>query len=64
MTWMAYGFLLAGTGLFVIPRDAGLGRLPAGAGDRATADPTRALVGLTMIVAGIVGLKLLTPDVH
>ena len=29
MTWMAYGFFLAGTGLFVIPHDAGLGQLIA-----------------------------------
>ena len=53
MTWMAYGFALAGIGLFVIPHDAGLGQLIAEARDAANADHTRALLGLALIVVGI-----------
>ena len=39
MTWMAYGFALAGTGLFVIPHDAGLGQLIVEARDAAYRRP-------------------------
>jgi APA family basic amino acid/polyamine antiporter len=53
MTWMAYGFALAGLGLFVIPHDAGLGRLIAEALDSADADHTRSLFGLGLIVVGL-----------
>jgi len=53
MTWMAYGFALAGTGLFVIPHDAGLGQLIAEARDGGNVDHTRAFIGLALIVAGV-----------
>jgi len=56
------GFLLTAAGLFTIPHHAGLGELLAEAGDAASADHTRALVGLSLIavglVLGIVGLML------
>ena len=58
MTWMAYGFALAGTGLFVIPHDAGLGQLVAEARDAANVDHTRALLGLTLIVVGVLARRL------
>jgi ABC-type nitrate/sulfonate/bicarbonate transport system permease component len=53
MTWMAYGFALAGTGLFIIPHDAGLGQLLAEARDAANLDHVRALIGLILIVVGV-----------
>ncbi len=53
MTWMAYGFALAGTGLFVIPHDAGLGQLIAEARNAADIDHTRALIGLALIAIGL-----------
>jgi len=56
MTWMAYGFALAGTGLFVIPHDAGLGQLLAEARDAGNADHTRALLGLALIVVGVLAV--------
>ena len=58
MAWMATGFLLAGIGLFTIPHDAGLGRLVEEARDAAAGDHTRALIGLTLIVAGVVAVAL------
>ena len=58
MTWMAYGFFLAGIGLFVIPHNAGLGRLIAEARDAASGDHTRALVGLGLIVAGFAAVAV------
>ena len=50
----ALGFLLAAAGLFVIPHDAGLGRLLAEAGNAADPDHGRALWGLGLIVTGLV----------
>jgi len=58
MSWMAVGFLLAGIGLFVIPHDAGLGRLIEEARDRYAVDHTRAVIGLTLIVAGLFAAAL------
>ena len=58
MAWMATGFLFAGVGLFTIPHDAGLGRLLEEARDRGADDHSRALVGLTLIVAGILSVAL------
>jgi APA family basic amino acid/polyamine antiporter len=58
MSWMAVGFLLAGIGLFTIPHDAGLGRLIAEARDLTADDHTRALIGLTLIVAGTLAVTL------
>ncbi len=56
MTWMAYGFLLGGIGLFVIPHNAGLGQLIAEARDAASPDHLRSLVGLGIIVAGLLAV--------
>jgi APA family basic amino acid/polyamine antiporter len=53
MTWMAYGFFLAGVGLFVIPHDAGLGQLLAEARDAGAQDHGRALAGLALILVGL-----------
>ena len=50
----AFGFLMAGIGLFLIPHDAGLGQLIAEAGNAAHPDHGRALLGLFLIVGGIV----------
>jgi APA family basic amino acid/polyamine antiporter len=47
---VAFGFLLAGLGLFVIPHDAGPSELMALAMD----SNTRAAVGLTMIAVGVI----------
>jgi len=58
MAWMAVGFLFAGLGLFTIPHDAGLGQLIAEARDAALADHTRAQIGLTLIVAGLLAVLL------
>ncbi|MBZ0090583.1 MAG: amino acid permease, partial [Thermoanaerobaculia bacterium] len=58
MSWMAVGFLFAGIGLFVIPHDAGLGRLIEEVRDGAAADHGRALVGMTLIVAGVLSVAL------
>jgi len=49
----ALGFLLAGVGLFVIPHDAGLGELLQEAAAAGNPDHGRALIGLTLIVAGL-----------
>jgi basic amino acid/polyamine antiporter, APA family len=49
----AFGFLLAGIGLFLIPHNAGLGQLIAEAGNAADPDHGRALYGLLLIVGGI-----------
>jgi APA family basic amino acid/polyamine antiporter len=58
------GFLLTAIGLFTIPHDAGLGRLLAEAGDAASGDHSRALIGLSLIglglVLGIAGMALET----
>ncbi len=58
------GFLLTAAGLFAIPHDTGLGRLLAEAGDAASGDHTRALLGLSLIgvglILGIVGMTLET----
>ena len=50
----AFGFLMAGIGLFLIPHDAGLGQLIAEAGNAAHPDHGRALFGLLLIVGGVV----------
>jgi APA family basic amino acid/polyamine antiporter len=47
---VAFGFLLAGVGLFVIPHDAGPGELMA----LASASNARAALGLTMIAVGVI----------
>jgi MFS superfamily sulfate permease-like transporter len=47
---VAFGFLLAGVGLFVIPHDAGPGELMA----LASASKARAALGLTMIAVGVI----------
>jgi APA family basic amino acid/polyamine antiporter len=56
----ALGFLLTAVGLFIIPHDAGLGRLVSEATNTSADDHTRALSGLLLIVlgllAGIIGL--------
>ena len=52
MSWMAVGFLSAGVGLFLIPHDAGVGRLIEEAMRSEADDHWRALVGSTLIVAG------------
>jgi APA family basic amino acid/polyamine antiporter len=49
----AFGFLLAGVGLFLIPHNAGLGQLLAEAANAADPDHGRALFGLLLIVGGI-----------
>ncbi len=50
----AFGFLLAGVGLFVIPHDAGLGELLREAGERGERRPRRApCTGCSLIVGGI-----------
>jgi APA family basic amino acid/polyamine antiporter len=48
------GFLLTAAGLFTIPHHAGLGELLAEAADAASADHTRALIGLSLIAVGLV----------
>ena len=48
------GFLLTAVGLFTIPHDAGLGRLIAEAGNAASEDHSRALIGLSLIAVGLV----------
>jgi hypothetical protein len=53
---MAYGFLAAGVGLFVIPHDAGLFRLIEEAGDAAAADHVRALIGLLLVGGGLLAV--------
>jgi len=58
MTWMAYGFLLCGIGLFVIPHNAGLGQLIAEALDAASGDHLRALVGLGFVLVGVAAVAL------
>ena len=55
---MAYGFALAGTGLFVIPHDAGLGQLIAEARDAGNLDHTRALIGLVLILVGVAAVTV------
>ncbi len=50
----ALGFLLAGLGLFTIPHDAGLPRLIEEAATAGADDHVRALIGLSLIVAGLV----------
>ena len=52
MKTMALGFLLAAIGLFVIPHDAGVGKLVDEAIHGASADHSRALFGLGLIVVG------------
>jgi APA family basic amino acid/polyamine antiporter len=52
MTWMAVGFTLAGVGLFLIPHDAGVGKLVEEAMTSGADDHWRALAGSTLIVAG------------
>ena len=47
---VAFGFLLAGLGLFVIPHDAGPSELLA----LAMESNARAAIGLTMVAAGVV----------
>ena len=58
----AFGFFLAGIGLFLIPHDAGLSTLIAEASNAGADDHTRALLGLSLIgigiVAGVVGWLL------
>jgi basic amino acid/polyamine antiporter, APA family len=49
----ALGFLLAGIGLFVIPHDAGLGRLLEEAATAGDPDHGRALFGLILIAGGL-----------
>ena len=49
----ASGFFLAALGMFIIPHDAGPGRLLEEATNAAGADHARALWGLALIVAGI-----------
>ena len=49
----ASGFFLAALGMFIIPHDAGPGRLLEEASNAASADHGRALLGLGLIVAGI-----------
>ena len=48
------GFLLTAVGLFTIPHHAGLGELLSEAGNAASADHTRALIGLSLIAVGLV----------
>ena len=48
------GFLLTAVGLFTIPHHAGLGELLTEAADAASADHTRALIGLSLITVGLV----------
>ena len=50
----AFGFLLAGIGLFLIPHNAGLGQLLTEAGNAADPDHGRALFGLLLIAGGLV----------
>ncbi len=50
----ALGFLSTAIGLFIIPHDAGPGRLAAAAASAAAADHGRSLAGLLLIAAGIV----------
>jgi basic amino acid/polyamine antiporter, APA family len=52
----AFGFLLAGIGLFTIPHNAGLGRLIAEASTAGAEDHGRALLGLVLVVAGILAV--------
>ena len=53
MKTMAFGFLAAAIGLFVIPHDAGVGKLVAEATSGAAADHARALTGLALIGVGV-----------
>jgi len=48
------GFLMTAVGLFTIPHHAGLGELLSEAADAASADHTRALIGLSLIAVGLV----------
>jgi APA family basic amino acid/polyamine antiporter len=50
----ALGFLSTAVGLFIIPHDAGPGRLMAAASSAASADHGRSLAGLALIGAGVV----------
>jgi APA family basic amino acid/polyamine antiporter len=50
----ALGFLSTAIGLFIIPHDAGPGRLVTAAASAAAADHGRSLAGLLLIAAGIV----------
>ncbi|HVG09026.1 MAG TPA: amino acid permease [Thermoanaerobaculia bacterium] len=52
----AFGFLLAGIGLFVIPHNAGLGRLIAEATTAGAEDHGRAMLGLGLVVAGLLAV--------
>ncbi|MEO8275713.1 MAG: amino acid permease [Thermoanaerobaculia bacterium] len=58
MTWMAYGFLLAGIGLFVIPHNAGLTLLFGEAGDANSPSHMRAGIGLAFIAVGVVAVAI------
>jgi APA family basic amino acid/polyamine antiporter len=58
MTWMAYGFLFAGAGLFVIPHDAGLTQLVAEASDASATGHVRALIGLGLILTGLAAVAV------
>jgi APA family basic amino acid/polyamine antiporter len=50
----AFGFLLAGVGLFLIPHDAGLGTLVREAATAGAQDHLRALIGLLLIGSGLI----------
>ena len=52
----AFGFLLAGVGLFIIPHDAGLPRLIEEATTAGMEDHVRALIGLSLIVVGVLAV--------
>ncbi|MGE0641684.1 MAG: amino acid permease [Thermoanaerobaculia bacterium] len=58
MRLMALGFLLAGVGLFLIPHDAGIGRLIREASTSGAEDHFRALLGLVLIVGGLAAVAV------